>query len=324
MDVSFIIPARNEQDTLRYTVANLHKTVTTRSFEVIVVDDASDEDLSEHVEPSDEIVYLRNSRRLGVAKSRNIGARKAQGELLVFLDAHVCFAPGWLEAIYRQKDLLASGILAPATFVLEDFEPFRTLSRELRTPWSVRVMARPVFGRVYYGYSMTALPAPQTLANFHKRSSAAFTIPIAGSAAMCVTKDLFFGLGAFEDELDGFGGQEDAELCMRCWSFGHWVAVVPSIHCFHFKARRKHRIDYASRPFHLEYYEQSVENALRVFYLHLPDDDFRRVLDVYANHPGFHPDLSTVLTDHLRERKALAETRRVHDHHWLLRRLSRV
>jgi len=323
MDVSFIIPARNEQDTLRYTVANLYKTVTFRSFEVIIVDDHSDEELCKHLDPTKKVVYLRNSERLGVAKSRNIGARKAAGDLLVFLDAHVCFSPGWLEAVYQQKELLANGLLTPATFMIQNFAQFVALSMDLRIPWAVRLMALRG-NSIYYGYRMTPLPAPQTLANFAKRSSDAFTVPIAGTAAMCVKRELFFRLGCFEDELAGFGGFEDADLCMRCWSFGYWVAVLPSIHCFHFKARRNVRIDYDSKPFYSAYYDQAVENALRLFYLHLPDQNFRELLDGYKDHPGFKPDLDSVVTDRLRQRKEFIKERRVHDYRWVLRRISRA
>jgi glycosyltransferase involved in cell wall biosynthesis len=325
MDVSFIIPARNEQDTLKYTVENLYKTVTRHSFEIIVVDDDSDEELSRHLDPSLEVVYLRNPTRLGVAKSRNIGARRASGDLLVFLDAHVCLAPGWLDAVEREDELLAHGLLTPATFVIRDLTQFVTLATELRAPWLVRLMTmRPGSRRIYYGYFMTPLPTSQTLANFTRRSRDAFTIPIAGSAALCVRKDVFFRLGCFEDELAGFGGQEDAELCMRCWTFGYWVAVVPSVYCFHYAARRRYRIDYHATPFHSTYYDQSVENALRVLYLHLPDDQFQSLLDVYRGHPGFKPDLEAVLTARLDERKAFIRETRIHDAGWLLRRLTRV
>ena len=151
MDVSFIIPARNEQDTLRYTVANLYTTVTLRSFEVIIVDDHSDEELCKHLDPTKKVVYLRNTERLGVAKSRNIGARKSAGELLVFLDAHVCFAPGWLDAVYQEKELLANGLLTAATFIIDDFKQFLALSTELRTPWQIRLMARVGSKRILYG-----------------------------------------------------------------------------------------------------------------------------------------------------------------------------
>jgi glycosyltransferase involved in cell wall biosynthesis len=330
MDISFIIPARNEQDTLSLTVANLYRTVTSRSFEVIIVDDDSDTDLSKHIDPSLEIVYVRNSERLGVARSRNAGARKAAGDLLVFLDAHVCFAPGWVEAVCREREALANGVVTPAIFIIRDFMQFLALSTELRAPWPVRLRALTGSRRILYGYQMTPLPTPQTLPNFARKSSEAFTVPIAGSAALCVRRDVFFRLGAFEDELSGFGGHEDAELCMRCWSFGGWVLVLPSVHCFHYTARRRQPIDYASKPFHSEYFEpgfqdeQGVENALRMFYLHLPDRKFQDLLDRYKDHPGFTPDLDGVLTTRLRQRKELITERRIHDYQWLLRRMSRV
>lgn len=323
MDVSFVIPARNEQNTLKHTVASLYNTVgSSCSFEVIVVDDDSDGELSAHLDRPEQVVYLRNTQRLGVAKSRNIGAREASGDLLVFLDAHVCFAPGWLERIHREKDLLANGLLAPGVLTVRDPVLFVTLSAGLRTPWQVRLALRG--RRMVYGHSMTPLPTPQTVANLVKRSNDPFTVPIAGGAALFVKRELFFRLGCFEDELAGFGDCEDAELCMRCWSFGSWVFVVPSIHCFHLKERHDPRIDYRARPFHSARYDQSVENRLRTFYLHLPDEEFQRLVDVHRSHPGFQPDLDAVLTPQLSQRKEFISERRIHDSRWLLRRLSRV
>jgi glycosyltransferase involved in cell wall biosynthesis len=322
MDVSFVIPARNEQHTLRYTVANLYATLTRHSFEIIVIDDDSAEPLSGHLDPDRRVVYLRNRERLGVAKSRNIGARQARGDLLVFLDAHVCFAAGWLEAVYREEGLLRNGILTPAMVRIEDLAQFRALSTTLEDATVAEGVA-PGSRQVHYGYFISPLPTPAVLKNFARPSRDAFTVPVAGGAALCVTRELFFRLGAFEDELAGFGIYEDVELCMRAWSFGHWVAVMPSVQCVHFKARRSSPIDYRSRPFHTAH-DQSVENALRVYYLHLPDRDFEELVGLYKDHPGFTPDLQSVVTDSLKQRKGFIRDGRVHDWRWLQRRLYRV
>jgi hypothetical protein len=111
---------------------------------------------------------------------------------------------------------------------------------------------------------------------------------------------------------------------MRCWLYGHWVAVVPGVSCFHYRPRRAHRIDYGAAPFRLEYYEGSMENALRLFYLHLPDEEFTRLVEHHAHVPGFAPNLTTLLTDSLEERRQMLSKRRLHDYGWLLRRMSRV
>jgi GT2 family glycosyltransferase len=289
------------------------------------VDDASDEELSRHLDPGIDLVHLRNTVRLGTARSRNIGARHGTGDLLVFVDAHVCFPAGWLDAVCREEALLAHGVLAPSTFNIVDHAQFRALALELKPPPLVRLMSvGGVFNRIAYGYYKTPLPAPRTLPNVTRKFAGAFTVPIVGGAALCVRRDVFFRLGGFEDELGGFGAYEDEELCMRCWAFGSWVAVLPSIRCFHFKARPSRAIEYRSRPFHSSYYDQSVENALRVLYLHLPEDVFRGILDVYKDNPGFAPDLNAVLTDRLERRKSFISANRIHDYRWLQRRMCRV
>lgn len=56
-------------------------------YEVIVVDQASDDNTSEIIkEYKDFIRYIRLDKNLGVAGGRNIGAQYAKGEYLVFID----------------------------------------------------------------------------------------------------------------------------------------------------------------------------------------------------------------------------------------------
>lgn len=58
--------------------------------EIIVVDDASDDDTSEVIEVYRQrlknLKHIRNVKRLGGAESRNIGVRKACGQYIAFLD----------------------------------------------------------------------------------------------------------------------------------------------------------------------------------------------------------------------------------------------
>lgn len=58
---------------------------TYKDYEVIVVDDGSDDDSKKIVKKYD--VKIINSKHQGVSESRNIGAKKANGEYLIFLDS---------------------------------------------------------------------------------------------------------------------------------------------------------------------------------------------------------------------------------------------
>ena len=69
------------------------------ALEVLVIDDCSPEDLSgvmARYADREAVVYLKNDRNLGAAKSRNRGVKLARGQYVAFLDADDIWEPGKL------------------------------------------------------------------------------------------------------------------------------------------------------------------------------------------------------------------------------------
>lgn len=86
--ISVVISAYNDFPSLRRLLADLFKSKF-KSFEVVIVDDASQEDLSKLKEYFPQIRYFRNKINLGVAETRNLGARLAKGKIILSLDNDV-------------------------------------------------------------------------------------------------------------------------------------------------------------------------------------------------------------------------------------------
>lgn len=82
---SVIIPTFNRATTLLRAIESVEKQ-SFKDFELIVVDDASSDNTLSLLEDK-EIFLLKNQINLGVSASRNLAARKAQGEYLAFLDS---------------------------------------------------------------------------------------------------------------------------------------------------------------------------------------------------------------------------------------------
>jgi glycosyltransferase involved in cell wall biosynthesis len=71
-----------------------------RDFEVIVVDDGSADNSSQVAEKFGcHVIMLKEN--LGPARARNIGARQAEGDILVFMDSDVLFGPETLGRIIQ-------------------------------------------------------------------------------------------------------------------------------------------------------------------------------------------------------------------------------
>lgn len=92
--VSFIIPTRNEEQYIKKAVASIYNNcISTVTFEIIIVDDASSDNTVKIIAQSyPDVRIIRTPERKGPAKTRNIGIENAKGEILCFMDADV-----WLE-----------------------------------------------------------------------------------------------------------------------------------------------------------------------------------------------------------------------------------
>jgi glycosyltransferase involved in cell wall biosynthesis len=97
--VSVIIPTYNRRDLVREAIASV-LAQTYRDFELIVVDDGSDDGTAEVVrefaQESDCVHYVYQSNR-GVSAARNRGVAFSNGELLAFLDSDDLWQPRKLE-----------------------------------------------------------------------------------------------------------------------------------------------------------------------------------------------------------------------------------
>ena len=99
IDISFILPAKNEADYIDACLSEIEQQITYTSLncEIIVVDNNS----------SDETSAISNRHKCEVIKSysiapsivRNEGARKAKGRIFCFVDADCVLTAGWLDRI---------------------------------------------------------------------------------------------------------------------------------------------------------------------------------------------------------------------------------
>lgn len=55
--------------------------------------------LSEYIARLEGVKLLRSNKRLGAIRARMLGATRATGEVLVFMDSHCECHPGWLEPL---------------------------------------------------------------------------------------------------------------------------------------------------------------------------------------------------------------------------------
>jgi len=105
MMVSVIIPTFNEGNYLGACVASLTKQ-SLEDFEIIIVDDGgvdNSEFIVQNLKLQNEnkkIVYLKQSHK-GPGAARNLGAKSARGDILVFVDADMNFERNFLKNLIK-------------------------------------------------------------------------------------------------------------------------------------------------------------------------------------------------------------------------------
>jgi len=110
--VSVVIPAHNEEKSIASCLESVLGIDGYPHKEVIVVDDASNDDTSEILKRF-PVTVIRNEKPAGPSSARNIGVREAGGEIIVFIDAHcIVDDPEWIQKFlrfFRDPDIGAVG-----------------------------------------------------------------------------------------------------------------------------------------------------------------------------------------------------------------------
>jgi glycosyltransferase involved in cell wall biosynthesis len=96
--ISVIIPAYNASRTLTVLLDSLKKS-SFKNFEVIIGDDASNEQYHINKGKGFPCTVVRLTRNRGPAAARNAASKRAKGQILVFLDSDVTVYPDTLEKI---------------------------------------------------------------------------------------------------------------------------------------------------------------------------------------------------------------------------------
>lgn len=229
VDVSIIIPCKNEINTLKSTVDSIMNSQNSLSFEIIVVDDASI-DLSTKFLKSDsnkdiyKDVILIKTNNVGCAVARNAGAKVAKGKYLFFCDAHIKVANGWLDNLVNTLKNTGAHLVTPCIGDMAN-----TLSECYGGTWN---------DKLQFTWLLTK---PKGITE----------IPMAGAAALGITKEVFKKINGFNHFFQVYG-VEDQELCLKAWLYGYKLVVNPNVKVQHlFRAKHPYQVTTANVIFNM-------------------------------------------------------------------------
>ncbi|MFG6475160.1 glycosyltransferase family 2 protein [Microbacterium sp. P06] len=184
-------------------------------LQVVVADDGSPD---APVVPAGVEVVRQPDRGFRAAAARNLGAARATGDVLCFLDADTSPEPGYVRAITRLPALL------PEAVTVGKRRHAELAGQPVEAPIEIAALVHP-------------LPEPAWLADAYERSQNLLEADDRSyryiiSAAFACSRWLFAETGGFDERFDRYGG-EDWEWAHRAWQDGAVFAHVPDAVAWH-------------------------------------------------------------------------------------------
>ncbi len=194
-DLSVVIPARDEAETIADQLDALARQEWDGSWEIVVVDNGSTDDTPGIVERAGDddprIRLVAATERAGLNYARNVGIAASRGRSFVLCDADDLVAPGWVAAM---GDALAAHPLVTGALELDLLNP----------RWLADSRGRG---------------DERGLPTFHG------IFPTVHGNNMGMQRAVWEQLGRFDEDV--IIGSDDVELSMRAWSCGVPVTFVP-------------------------------------------------------------------------------------------------
>ncbi|XP_032906733.1 polypeptide N-acetylgalactosaminyltransferase 15 isoform X2 [Amblyraja radiata] len=296
---SIIICFHNEAwSTLLRTVNSVMDTAPKRFLkEIILVDDLSNQGhlkaaLSEYISKLDGVRLIRSNKRLGVIGGRMLGAARATGDVLIFMDSHCECHNGWLEPLLDRIAFDRTRVVSPVIDVIDwkTFQYYHSVDSQ-----------RGVFN---WNLDFHWEPIPENEQKWRKSPISPIQSPAISGGVLGINRHYFQNIGAYDPGMLMWG-IENLELSLRVWLCGGSVEVLPCSRVGHVYQKHAH----SSLPDK----ETVMKNKIRVAEIWL--DSFKEIfykrdLAAYLLSKAEMPDC--------KERLQLQMRLRCKNFHWFL------
>lgn len=197
--------------------------------EILLVDDYSDKEnlktkLEIYIEKwNGKVRLIRNNKRQGLIRTRSHGARKANGEVIVFLDAHCEVGINWLPPLLAPISIDNNIMTVPIIDGI-DHKTF-----EYRTVYQEGHLYRGIFE---WGMLYKENELPLRESKTREYQSMPYKSPTHAGGLFAINKNYFLSLGGYDEGLLVWGG-ENFELSFKIWQCGGKILWVPCSHVGH-------------------------------------------------------------------------------------------
>ena len=221
MDLSIIIVNYNTSDMVIDCVNSIRDVSRKSSYEIIVVDNNSEEKQKEKLRGFPGILFIELASNLGFGRANNEGAKKAKGDMLFFLNPDtvlICDAPSILYDYMIKHDKV--GICGGNLF-----------DKEMRPAHSFHVMFPSILSELDFAFNQRYRRMRYGKNIQFNYTSTPIEVAMITGADLMIRRNVWYEIGGFASEY--FMYCEDAELCFQATRLGYRVVNVPESKIIH-------------------------------------------------------------------------------------------
>lgn len=216
--VSVIIPSKDNPLVLRSCIESVKATVVSQPYEIIVVDNGSGEESKKQIQvyaKENNICYLYKPMEFNFSAMCNLGAEKAAGTYLLFLNDDITAAePGWMESMVAKAvkpyvGAVGVKLLYPNSDIIQH----------------AGITNLPM-GPVHKLQFMD-----DTQEYYDSRNRMCRNVMAVTGACLMVKKEQYDRLGGLSEELQV--AFNDVDFCFRLWEAGYYQVVCNDSRLYH-------------------------------------------------------------------------------------------
>jgi GT2 family glycosyltransferase len=257
MDVSILILNYNTRELTINALRSVYQSMTSSSYEVILVDNASKDDSIEHIQREfPQVILILNQENVGFAIANNQAMRVAQGRYVLLLNSDTLIQQDTLDTMLQFMDKHSEVGAAGCKLVLQDGSLDKACKRGFPTPSA----------SFYYAFGISKLfprvPRFNQYQLGYMDPDEAYPVDCLVGAFMFVRRSTIDQVGMLDEDFFMYG--EDIDWCYRIKQAGWVNYYYPKTQILHLKgasSRRKpvkivYEFHRAMWLFHRKHYKQ--------------------------------------------------------------------
>jgi N-acetylglucosaminyl-diphospho-decaprenol L-rhamnosyltransferase len=224
--VTIIVLVYNTLDLLLQCLQSFFEACRTQGWQIIVVDNGSEEDVRSAIDGKFRgVEVIRSERNLGFAAGNNLGLRNAKGEFVILMNSDVIAGPETLEDLVSSlKQEPQAGAMSPGLLTARGEPQAFAFGSDPSPGYLIKRGMRFLLG----------------LGSFHDWAmQKSLDVDWVSAACICVRAIVIQGVGGLDDRFPLYF--EDADWCMRMRSAGWKVIYNPQLRVIHLGGSSKPR-----------------------------------------------------------------------------------